>query len=66
MLTLETIRAMALALGFERVAAADASPTEPPPADAHPQARKLLADPRAALPEARARPRRSGRRAAPS
>ena len=53
MLTLETIRAMALALGFERVAAADASPTDPPPEDAHPQARSLLADPRDVLPEAR-------------
>ena len=44
---------MALALGFERVAAADASPTDPPPEDAHPQARSLLADPRDVLPEAR-------------
>ena len=53
MLTLEAIRRMAAPLGFERVAVTDASPTEPPPPDAHPQALSLLSDPRAVLPEAR-------------
>ncbi|MBO4886002.1 MAG: epoxyqueuosine reductase [Clostridia bacterium] len=53
MLTLETIRGMALALGFERVAATDASPTGAPPPDAHPQALSLEADPRRILPAAR-------------
>ena len=52
MLTLETIRGMALALGFGRVAATDASPTDPPPSGAHPQALSLEADPRRILPEA--------------
>ena len=38
MLTLGAIRRMAAPLGFERVAATDASPTEPTPPGAHPQA----------------------------
>ena len=54
MLTLETIRAMARALGFERVAVTDAAPTATPPADAHPQALALKADPHEILPEAQA------------
>ena len=52
MLTLDDIRAMALALGFARVAATDASPTDAPPPNAHPQALSLATDPRAVLPEA--------------
>ena len=53
MLTLETIRSMARPLGFERVAATDASPVEPTPPQAHRQAQALTADPRGILPEAR-------------
>ena len=53
MLTLEAIRALAAEFGFPRVAVTDASPTEPTPTDAHPQALSLRADPRDALPEAR-------------
>ena len=52
MLTLDDIRAMALALRFARVAATDASPTDAPPPNAHPQALSLATDPRAVLPEA--------------
>jgi len=52
-LTLELIREMARALGFERVAATDASPTPAPPDDAHPQARSLACEPRDILPGAR-------------
>ena len=53
MVTLGAIRRMAAPLGFERVAATDASPTEPTPPGAHPQAQSLLADPKDVLPEAR-------------
>ena len=52
MLTLDDIRAMALALGFARVVATDASPTDAPPPNAHPQALSLATDPRTVLPEA--------------
>ncbi|MBR3503887.1 MAG: hypothetical protein IKO07_06535 [Clostridia bacterium] len=53
MLTLDAIRALAAAFGFERVAATDAGATEPPPPGAHPQALSLLADPGDVLPGAR-------------